>query len=66
MGTKFRLGSLKFKSPFRRPGHRWEDLKKIELEGVDWIHLVQDRNHLQSAMSTVMNLCAKKGEEFPD
>jgi hypothetical protein len=38
------------KRPLRRPRHRWEDNIKmdspeVELEGVDWIHQVQDRDH---------------------
>jgi len=37
------------KRPFRRPRCRWEDnirrdLREIEWEGVDWMHLPQDRN----------------------
>jgi hypothetical protein len=37
------------KRPLGRPGHRWEyntimDLKEIGCEGINWIHLVQDRD----------------------
>jgi hypothetical protein len=40
---------------------RWKDNIKIdvmetELEGVDWIHLAQDRDQWQALMNTVMNL----------
>jgi hypothetical protein len=35
--------------PLGRPKHRWEDnikvdLKDMECEGMDWIHLTQDRD----------------------
>jgi hypothetical protein len=44
MRAKFWLESLK-----GRPRYRWEnnikmDLREIECEVVDWIHLVQDRD----------------------
>jgi hypothetical protein len=37
------------KRPLRKPRRRWEDNikmshREIYLEGVDWIHLVQDRD----------------------
>jgi hypothetical protein len=37
------------KRPLGRPRHRWEiniamDLEEIGWEGVDWIHLAQDRD----------------------
>jgi hypothetical protein len=32
------------------------DLRKIWLEGVDWIHLVQDEDWWQAFVDTVMNL----------
>jgi hypothetical protein len=37
------------KKPLRRPKHRWKDiirvnLREIEWEVVDWIHLAQDRD----------------------
>jgi len=36
------------KRPHRKPRRRWEDniemvLTEIELKGMDWIHLIQDR-----------------------
>jgi hypothetical protein len=42
--------------------HRWEDnnkmnLQEIGLEGVVWIHLVQDRGWWQVPMNMVINLC---------
>jgi hypothetical protein len=49
------------KRPLRRPRHRWEgnirmDLREIGWEGVDWIHMVQDRDQLQAHVDMVMNL----------
>jgi serine/threonine protein kinase HipA of HipAB toxin-antitoxin module len=46
--------------PLRGPTCRWEDitrmdLREIESESVDWMHLVQDRNQLQAFLNTVMN-----------
>jgi hypothetical protein len=40
---------------------RWEDnikmeLREIGLGGIDWIHLVQDRNWWRALVNTVMNL----------
>jgi hypothetical protein len=42
-------GKPEGKRPFERPRRRWEnvitmDLKEIEWEGMDWIHLAQDRD----------------------
>jgi hypothetical protein len=35
----------KGKKPLERPRHKWEDnIKWIGWEGVDWIHVLQDRN----------------------
>jgi hypothetical protein len=39
---------------------RWEDnikinLKETEWDGVDWIHLAQDRDQWRALVSTVMN-----------
>jgi hypothetical protein len=44
-----------------RPRHRWEDnikldLREIGLEGVDWLHLAQNRDRWRVLMYTVMNL----------
>jgi hypothetical protein len=32
------------------------DLKEMVWEGVDWIHLAQDKNKWQNAVKRVMNL----------
>jgi ribosome biogenesis protein Nip4 len=52
--------SLQGKRPLRRPKSRWEDnikknLREIGFEGVDWIHLAQDRNQWRALVNTVMN-----------
>jgi hypothetical protein len=44
-----------------RPRNRWEHniktyLRKIGLEGVDWIHVAQDRDQWKALVKTVMNL----------
>jgi hypothetical protein len=50
------------KRPLVRPSCRWEHnikivLRKIEWEGVDWIHLAQHRVRLRTLVNTVvMNL----------
>jgi hypothetical protein len=41
--------------------HRWEDnirmdLREIEWEGVDWIHLAEDRNQWWALVFMVLNL----------
>jgi hypothetical protein len=43
------VGKLEGKGPLGRPRRRWEnniktDLREIGWEGVDWIHLAQDRD----------------------
>jgi hypothetical protein len=49
------------KRPLGRPRRRWEDnigmgLREIMWGGVDWIHVVQDRNEWRVLVNTVMNL----------
>jgi hypothetical protein len=46
---KVSIRKPKGKRPLRRQRHRWEDGIKMDLrdtgwEGVEWIHLAQDRN----------------------
>jgi hypothetical protein len=54
------VGKPKGKRPLRTPRRRWEDsikmdLREIELGGMDWIDLVQDRDHWRALVNTVMN-----------
>jgi hypothetical protein len=63
MHTKFWLesGKPEGKRPLRRPRHRWMDnirldLREMDWEVMDWIHLAQDRNQWQALMNVVMNL----------
>jgi hypothetical protein len=54
-------GNPEGKSPFERPRRRWEDemkmdLREIGLGGVQWIHLVQDRDRWRAVVNAVMNL----------
>jgi len=55
------VGRPEGKRPLRRPGHRWEDNIKMDLQdvgcvGMDWIELAQDRDSWRALVSTVMNL----------
>jgi hypothetical protein len=47
--------------PLGRPRHKWEDNTKMDLretgwEGVDWMHLAEDRVQGQNLVNMVMNL----------
>jgi hypothetical protein len=49
------------KRPLRRPRLRWENnikmyLGEIGWEGVEWIHVAQDRDWWRALVNTVMNL----------
>jgi hypothetical protein len=57
----FNYGTYPWERPLGRPGWRWEDntkidLKEIGFEGVDWIHVAQDRNQWLALVYTLMNL----------
>jgi hypothetical protein len=48
------------KRPLRRPRHRWEDdirmdLREVGWEGVDWMHMSQDRDQWRVLLNTVIN-----------
>jgi hypothetical protein len=51
----------KGKTPLGRSRHRWKnikmDLREIRWLGMDWIHLIQDRNLWQALVNMVMNFC---------
>jgi hypothetical protein len=58
---KVLVGKPEGKSTLGRPRRRWEDgvrmnLRDIDLEGVDWIRLSQDRDRWRVVVSAVMNL----------
>jgi hypothetical protein len=47
--------------PLRRPTYGWEDNIKVDLrdtrwESVDWMHLIQDRDHCRAVGNTITNL----------
>jgi hypothetical protein len=51
------------KRPLGRPRHRWKyiirlDLREIGWEGVNWMHLAQDRDQCQALVNMIMNLWA--------
>jgi hypothetical protein len=55
------FGKPEGKRPLDRPRHRWEDgikmdLREIGWEGVESIHLAQDRDHWRAVVNVVMNL----------
>jgi hypothetical protein len=55
------IGKPDGKRPQGRPRSRWKnnirtDLREIGWEGVDWIHLAQDKEQWQAFVNTVMNL----------
>jgi hypothetical protein len=54
------VGKPERKSPLGRPNCRWEDniridLREIDWECVDWVHLVRDRDQWQALVNTVIN-----------
>jgi hypothetical protein len=58
---KILVGKPVGKRSVRRPTHRWEDnikmdLREIGWEGVDWMHLDQDRDQWRAVVNAVMNL----------
>jgi hypothetical protein len=55
------VGKPEGKRPLERPRRRWDDGIKMDLRetgcgGVEWIHLVQDRDHWRAVVNAVMNL----------
>jgi hypothetical protein len=55
------VGKPESKRPLGRPRHRWEDnintdLRKIGIDGANWIRLAQDRVQCRAFVNTVMNL----------
>jgi hypothetical protein len=63
MGNTYKIlvGKCEGKKPLGRPRRRREgtirmDLTEIGWEGMDWIHLAQDRDQWRDVVNTVMNL----------
>jgi hypothetical protein len=55
------VGKPEGKRPLERPRRRWKDTIKMDLREIgcndmDWIHLVQDRDHWKALVNTEMNL----------
>jgi hypothetical protein len=55
------VGKPEGKRPLGRPRRRWEDNIKLDLteigwDGMDWLHLAQDRDQWRARMNTVTNL----------
>jgi hypothetical protein len=58
---KVLVGKPEGKRLLERPWRRWEDVIRMDLveigwEGVDWIHLAQDRYRWRADMNMVMDL----------
>jgi hypothetical protein len=61
MHTKFLLEKPEGKRPFRRSRQRRDDdirmdLREVGWEGVDWMHLAQNRDQWWAVVDTVMKL----------
>jgi hypothetical protein len=55
------VGKPEGNKPLGRTGCRWgkkilKQIKEIELEGVDWVHLAQDSDRWRALVNTAMNL----------
>jgi hypothetical protein len=55
------MGKPEGKRPLGRPRRRWEDGLKTDFgeivwEGVEWIHLAEDRDRWRAVVNAVMNL----------
>jgi hypothetical protein len=55
------MGKPEEKGPPRRQRRRWVDNIKINLrelgwDGMDWLDLAKDRDHLRALVNTLMNL----------
>jgi hypothetical protein len=58
--NQFLVRKLEEKRSFRRPRHRWGDTivyhGEIGRQGMDWLHLAENRDQWQALVNTVMNL----------
>jgi hypothetical protein len=55
------VGKPEGKRPLGKPRHRWVvdikmDLRERRWDGVNWIHLAQDRDQWRALVNMVMNL----------
>jgi hypothetical protein len=55
------VGKPEDKRPRGKPRRRWEDntrmdLKEIRWDGVDWMHLAQDRDQWRTLVNTIMKI----------
>jgi hypothetical protein len=55
------VGNPEEKRPMGRPRRRWVDniklhFREIGLDGMDWIHLAQNRDQWRTLVNAVMNL----------
>jgi hypothetical protein len=63
MGNAYKIlvGKPERKRPFGRPRSKWGgnirmDLWEIGWKGVDWIHLIQDRDQWRAVVNTAVSL----------
>jgi hypothetical protein len=51
------VGKPQGERPLGRPRRRWVDnLREIGRDGVDWVHMAQDRDQWRALVNTVLNL----------
>jgi hypothetical protein len=60
-GYMILVGKPEGKRPLGRPRRRWVDIikmdfREIELSGLEWINLAQDRDQWRALVNMVMNL----------
>jgi hypothetical protein len=63
--VQYFAGKPEGKRPPGKPTRRWDNnnriyLREIGWEGVDWIHVDQDKDQWQALVNTVMNLRVRK------